>query len=75
MIRYFQPGPRCGNCNHFLSATPDDQLHNGHYCRKGLDPKTCDTAFTSRTKEKKKRRIKPWQQERSVMTNLKRRFV
>lgn len=65
MIRYFQPGPRCGNCAHYISATDNDNDHNGRYCRRGLDPKTCDLVFTSRTKAKRKtRRVKPWQRER-----------
>lgn len=58
--KYFQPGPRCGNCRSF-SKEPD-AYHAGRFCRKALNPATCGTAFQSRHKARKERKIKPWQQ-------------
>jgi len=72
MAKYFQPGPKCGNC-HFYSKKPD-KYHSGRFCRLELDPKIggseksfpagnpCDDSFRSRSKTKKARKIKPWQE-------------
>jgi len=60
MAKYFEPGPRCGNC-HFFSMKKDN-YHPGRFCRLEADPRECGSKFQSRSgRPRKVRKVKPWQ--------------